>query len=103
MNTIKPPTRWSWLHVVVMLLGVAMVRNPICAEDLRCLSEDASTLLFDALMGDVSRQYEKRRQALKNDLAGPQTARKRQKRLLQAYRSLLGPFPERTPLRPEVT
>lgn len=72
-------------------------------EDLRVLEEHSHDLLFEHLLQASVALDTKRQRRLQQALVSRDSVVVLQKRLRDAYRELLGPFPERTPLNAQVT
>ncbi|NQT12263.1 MAG: hypothetical protein HQ582_05920, partial [Planctomycetes bacterium] len=71
--------------------------------DLDLMGGKGRGLLNDYLMEIVHRQYVERRRELEEALKSPEALVARQERLRRDYLEMIGPWPEKTPLAPEVT
>ena len=82
-------------------LVVAATRGK-AAESLDCLPpKSGGDLLRQYLLAECRKHFEARRKEI-NALKTPEQVRARQKRIRQAWLEALGPFPEKTPLKPRV-
>lgn len=71
-------------------------------EDLECLDGKGGSALGEYLLREIHAQYDARRVAVKEALASPGALKAYRKRVRAAYRSILGPLPEKTPLNARV-
>ncbi len=67
-------------------------------EELLVLNTGDKPLLYDYLLHQVDRQAAARHRAVEAALESPAALNARRKRLLTAFREMVGPLPERTPL-----
>jgi hypothetical protein len=70
---------------------------------LKVLGEDAGEIFHRILLDRLKSQFDKRRENLKEASENKEAMLSRQAQLRKAYLSLLGKFPERTPLNPLIT
>ena len=71
-------------------------------EDLTCLNGKGVDALGDYLLREIRAQYDARRSEVKKALSSPGALNAYRKKVGEAYRRILGPFPVKTPLNAKV-
>jgi cephalosporin-C deacetylase-like acetyl esterase len=94
--------------LAVALLSSGLSTASPAEAEIRVLDGDAGQLLngydlYAYLLEQMRDQYDARRVALEASLASPEAAGKRAEAMRAAYLQLLGPLPDKTPLRAQVT
>lgn len=71
--------------------------------DLDVLEGDGHEILYKFLMGEMRKQYVRRREDVKQAHGSVESLIARQEQLRDLYKEMIGDFPEKTPLNPMVT
>ena len=79
------------------------LKNSISLQDLKVLQGKKDTILHAYLLREVQKQFDIRRQQVKQALKSVENLKKRQQQLKTDYIKLLGEFPSKTPLNPLIT
>jgi len=87
---------------LLALYSVVATGGAALADDLTVLDGKNDSLLHEYMMKHVNGQYEARRAAVKAALDSREKILQRRKRLRDDFREMIGPLPEKTPLRAKV-
>jgi len=105
---------WAVLIIITQIMLLVLQLLPLepvkadeetndLAQDMKVLEGDAGGMLFDYLVKEADKQFGERRLRLDRALRRPQDFEKYQQYMRDGYHTLLGDFPEKTPLDAEVT
>lgn len=87
---------------IVFLLALGAVRAPAAEPKLTVLpSKEAGTLLHRHLLAECQKRFDERGKTVAA-IESADAVRQRQKMVRQAWLDAIGPFPEKTPLKPRV-
>ena len=91
------------IHYVIFISILFILTSGLNGQDFKILGENSHQLLHKFLLRQIQQLDEKRQAEMQSVFSSRELVKKRKAYLKQTYLKLLGEFPEKTPLNPQIT